>query len=137
MATKTEIYITGNALADFDNTPIKLIQTLQKELPTVKFTIIDPNENLKPNNGNLFIIDTVINLNEVTIITDIDWIELSPSYSLHDLDLGFNLKLLKKLGKLRQAVIFGVPAEMDEHTAEQQLIQTLKDYFRSKTEPDT
>lgn len=111
------IYIFGNPLLTFDNLPIRLTPDLKKEFPGIDFIHQDPNENLHPENGELFIIDTVVGPKEVVLIDDIEKIESSPSVSMHDLDLGFNLKLLKKIGELEKVNIIGVPSDMDPKTA--------------------
>ena len=106
-----KIYIFGNDYLENDSLPIKLKPKLEKIFPEIKFIIQDPNENLRPENGELFIIDTVIGPNKVVVIEDIEKIEREPSVSMHDFDLGFNLKLLKKIGLLKKTIIIGIPSE--------------------------
>lgn len=112
MPNKKTIYIFGNALLDFDNAPIKLMPELQKMFPEIDFIIQDPNENLKPQDKELVIIDTVVGPRDVVIIDDINKIETNSSCSMHDFDLGFNLKLLYKIGQLEKIKIYGVPMNM-------------------------
>ncbi len=121
-----KIYLFGNPLVDFDNLPMRLLPELQKAFPGIDFVVQDPNENLRPERGELNIIDTVIGPKEAILIEDIEKIELSPSCSLHDFDLGFNLKLLKKIGRLDKVKIFGIPSGLDEKKALKQLITLLK-----------
>lgn len=102
------IYICGNRLLGEDNGPFELLSDLQGRFPDVAFSEFDPTEEF-PAEETLFIIDTVINAHEVVVITDIDSLENSPNVSVHDSDLAFNLKFLRKLGKLRNVVIFGIP----------------------------
>lgn len=118
MPKKPTIYIFGNPLLDFDNLPIKLIPKLKKLFPAINFIIQDPNENIKPaKNGELIIIDTVMGIKKVTIIDDIEKLETSKIYSMHDFDLAFNLKLLKKIGQLKKLAIFGVPPNYPKEKA--------------------
>lgn len=119
------IYIFGNSLIEFDSLPIKLVPKLKKLFPEIDFVIKDPNENLKPQNGELYIIDTVMGLKKVTVITDLDKIQLDKIYSAHDFDLGFNLKLLQKIGELKKVVIFGVPASISEEKSLRQLVELI------------
>jgi len=121
-----KIYIFGNPLLDFDSLPIRLKPALERAFPETVFIIQDPNENLHPENGGLTIIDTVIGPDRVVVIDDLEKIETSPSCSLHDLDLGFNLKLLKKIDRLRAVKIFGVPAGMEADTALEQLVRLMR-----------
>ncbi|MEK7203381.1 MAG: hypothetical protein AAB653_03630 [Patescibacteria group bacterium] len=125
MAIKKKIYIFGNPLLCFDNLPIKLAPKLKKTFSEIDFIIQDPNENLKPKNNELIIIDTVIGSKKIVIINDAEKIKASPTCSLHDFDLGFNLKLLKKIGKLKKFTIFGVPTKMEKNKALKQLINLI------------
>jgi len=115
------IHIFGNSLLDFDNLPLKLAPKLQKLFPEIDFVITDPSENLKPINKELIIIDTIEGIEKVTVIDDIEKLETSKIYSLHDFDLAFNLKLLQKIGKLKSVKIFGVPMKGDEKEILEQL----------------
>ncbi len=127
------IYIFGNPLLNFDNLPIKLAPELQKKFPDINFIIQDPNENIKPSaDGELIIIDTVVGIDEVVIINNVEKLEIEKIYSMHDFDLAFNLKLLKKIGKLKKVAIFGVPPELNKQTALEQLLKKLKKYRQNK-----
>jgi len=114
MKQNKTIHIFGNPLLDFDNLPLKLAPKLEKLFPDIDFIITDPNENLKPVNKELIIIDTVEDIKKVILIDDIAKLETQKLYSLHDFDLAFNLKLLQKIGELKRVMILGVPMEGDE-----------------------
>jgi len=129
---KNKLYVFGNPLLANDNLPLKLVPLVANSCPNLEPYVIDPNENLHPENGNLYLVDTVIGIDKVTVITDIDNLASSPNYSLHDLDLAFNLKLLKKLDKLHKVAIFGVPSGMDKEKAGKQLIAKLHTYFGTR-----
>jgi Ni,Fe-hydrogenase maturation factor len=116
------IYIFGNPLLPFDSIPIELKKDLENMLPNFEFIVQDPNENLKPKNKELIIIDTIQGIDKVIILNEIDKIENSPKYSMHDFDLGFNLKLLQKIGELEKVTIFGVPMKIKKQAALKQLI---------------
>lgn len=125
MSQQTTIYIFGNPLVEFDSLPLKLTPQLKKSWPEFNFVVTDPNENLKPVNGELIIIDTVINIQKVTLFNDLNKIQLNQIYSLHDFDLAFNLKLLQKLGQLNKVTIFGLPPHLSQHKALKQLNQLI------------
>jgi len=126
MPKKTTIYVFGNELLDFDNLPIRLVPKLKKLFPAVDFIIQDPNENIKlPKNGELIIIDTVVGIEKVEVINDIEKLETEKIYSMHDFDLAFNLKLLKKIGQLKKLTIFGVPPDYSEERALKELKKQL------------
>ena len=126
MQNKITIHIFGNPLLDFDNLPLKLAPKIQKLFPEIDFIIVDPNENLKPINRELVIIDTVEGIKNVTLIDDISKIQTGKIYSLHDFDLAFNLKILQKIGKLKKVRIFGVPMDGDEKEILKQLKNLIK-----------
>ncbi len=126
---KLTIYIFGNPLLAYDNTPFALVDELRKEFPDINFVETDPNENIHPHDGMLVIIDTVADIDEVIVIddiTDIDKIVTNPNYSMHDLDLGFMLKLLKKIGELTDILIFGVPQKNKKRVVYKQLVSLMK-----------
>ncbi len=120
------IYVFGNPLLSFDNLPIKLMPKLQKEFPQIKFIAFDPNENLKPINKELFIIDTAQNIKNITIINNLNNIKIEKIYSLHDFDLAFNLKLLEKIEQLKKITIVVIPMN-----AQKQLFLKLKTVLSS------
>jgi Ni,Fe-hydrogenase maturation factor len=125
---KPTIHIFGNPLLDFDNLPLKLAPKLQKLFPEIYFVPADPSENLSPIEGELIIIDTVEGIKKVVLIDDIEKLETSKIYSLHDFDLAFNLKLLQKIGKLKKVKIFGVPMKGDEEEILEQLTKLVRSH---------
>ena len=123
---KKTIYIFGNPLLDFDNLPLKLVLKLRKIFPEIDFLIADPTENLKLHHKEFIIIDTIEGIKKVALVNDLDTIKTEKIYSLHDFDLGFNLKLLQKIGKLSKIKIIGVPMGAKEKEAFRQVKEILK-----------
>lgn len=124
------IYIFGNPILENDSLPFRLLSNLRVELPEIVFSELDPTEDF-PETDTLYVIDTVINIQEVAVINDIESLEDSPHLSAHDADLAFNLKFLKKLGKLKGAVIFGVPAEGFEDEILKDLVRKIREFTRT------
>ena len=118
--------IFGNPLVDVDSLPLRLIGKLRKEFPLVTFNEFDPSENLEQEGRDLDIIDTVEGIDRVMLLTDIDSIRTSRVLSLHDFDLGYSLKLLKKLGHIDSVRIFGVPMKISEQDALTQLSALIR-----------
>lgn len=104
-----------------DSVPLKLLGRLGRRFPKVEFIEFDPNDNLENEGRDLNIIDCVKGIRKVTLITDIDKVVTERIYSMHDFDLGYSLKLLKKFGYLDSVKIFGVPMRMKEDKAFEQL----------------
>ncbi|MFH1978335.1 MAG: hypothetical protein ABIJ92_03350 [Candidatus Aenigmatarchaeota archaeon] len=121
-----KIFVLGNPLVEQDSLPLKLIKPLSKKFPDIEFEEIDPTENLEVIGRNPVIIDTILGIKEVRVLTDIDKIELSPNYSMHDYDLGFNLKLLRKMDMLESVFIIGVPDKITKEQALEQISKEIK-----------
>ncbi len=133
MKEKIKTYIFGNPLLSFDSIPIKLIPELKNRFPQIDFIQKDPNENLKPDNKELVIIDTVMGIKEVKEFKDIEKIETENIYSPHDFDLAFNIKLLQKIGELEKVTIFGVPPKIKKQEAFNQLSCLIENYLNSRS----
>jgi Ni,Fe-hydrogenase maturation factor len=119
------VYVAGNPLVKEDSVPLRIMDKLVESFPSIEFKELEPTDDM-PEDRSLNIIDTVIGVDKVTIIKDIDKIVTGKVYSLHDFDLGFNLKLMKKMGKLDEVHIIGVPAVMDETQAFEGVVKALK-----------
>jgi hypothetical protein len=112
-----KIYVFGNQDANFDKVPPWLIKKLQDSFKEqLIFEYVKPNEDLPfDSGGNVVILDTVRHLKMPKLFdeTDINSIAASPRNSVHDFDLGFQLKYLLKLGKITGVKIVGVPMQPD------------------------
>jgi hypothetical protein len=87
---------------------------LEKTLGGVSFVFVKPNEDVPfVDERHVVILDTVQGTRGVSLIEGdgIDEFILSPRGSVHDFDLGFQLKYLKKLNRLGEVSIIGIPQE--------------------------
>jgi len=91
-----------------DSLPVKMLPELKKKFPQHKFIFQDPNEEW-PLDEPFFVIDTVVGLPEPHVFDSIDDFEDTPKLSMHDFDALSNLRFLKKLGKLPEIKIIGLP----------------------------
>ena len=119
------IYVFGNPLVKEDSMPLKLIDKLRKEFPYIEFIEFDTVEELDLEK-ELNIIDTVKGIKKVELTEDIDKIITDKIYSMHDFDLGYNLKLLKKMKMIEKVRIFGIPSNMKEKEAMKELCDAIK-----------
>jgi len=119
------IYVFGNPLVKEDSLPLKLIDKLRKKFPSLQFKEFDTVEDLDLEK-ELNIIDTVKGIKKVELIEDIDKIITKKIYSMHDFDLGYNLKLLKKMRMIDKVRIFGIPSNMKEKEAMKELCDAIK-----------
>jgi Ni,Fe-hydrogenase maturation factor len=110
-----KIYIAGNKLLNEDSLPLRIVSLLKKEFPEISFEELDPSENLP--SDNLVIIDTVMGIKGVKVFSDLDSFSSNVIYSPHDYDFLFELKLNKKLGKLKKVRIIGVSPDLNEEDA--------------------
>ncbi len=102
----------GNKDVDFDDKAFLVAKKLMDDLPEVEWTTLKPNEDLPFTSGqDVVMMDVVEGLKEITLICndEIEKIILPPRSTAHDFDLGFQLKYLKKLGRLGKVAIIGLP----------------------------
>ena len=109
-----KVYVFGTEEYEPDSMAIRVARVLQKKRIDIEFVFMKVNEDLPFEDGeDVVILDTVEGLDEVRVIEDIDRLMVSNSGTVHDYDLGFQLKYLKKLGRLGKVKIIGVPMEGD------------------------
>lgn len=112
---KRLIYVLGNPLVAIDSLPIKLLPKLRQLCPQFDFEILDPTEELQlEDSQDITLIDSVVGIDKVTIFNDLGYFAYSPRVTVHDYDLLVNLKLMQKLGKLKNFTIIGVPTKGNE-----------------------
>ncbi len=108
------IYVFGNVDVAIDNKPLLLLPRLKKDFPDIEFIEVKPNEEVNfEHEENVLILDTIQGISEVKVLDEsaIDKLSVSRGSSVHDYDLGFQLKYLKKLGKINKISILGIPQE--------------------------
>lgn len=112
MIKTLKVYVFGNENSDLDNIALTAVKNIGDSLPNIDFVVVKPNEDLPFDiRQDVVIMDTVEGLTDIQLIKDdeLDKIILSPRTTAHDYDLGFQLKYLKKLGKLGRVTIIGLP----------------------------
>ena len=125
-----KVLVFGNKLVKKDNLPLKLIPDLEKEFPEIEFKEFDSIEDLQNEGSVIYIIDLVSNIENVTIIYNIDQIEVSNNlYTIHDMDLGYMLKLMKKVNMIDKVIIFGIP--INTPLSKVEILNQLKEKIRS------
>jgi Ni,Fe-hydrogenase maturation factor len=108
------VYVFGNEYVAEDNRAIEVAGELQNKVKVVSFIIVGPNEDVPfANEPRVFILDTVQGIQDVALVEgdEIDTLVMSPRGSVHDFDLTFQLRYLKKLGKLGKVTIIAIPQE--------------------------
>lgn len=124
-----KILVFGNPLVEKDKLPLELIPYLTKRFPDIEFKEFDSIEDLQDEGSVIYIIDSVENIENVTIIYNIDQIEISNSlYTIHDMDLGYMLKLMKKVNMIDKVIIFGIPINT---LSKKEILNQLEEKIRS------
>jgi Ni,Fe-hydrogenase maturation factor len=123
------IYVLGNPLLRDDSLPLRILPKLRKDeqFQNIKFIEFDPTEEF-PEEEYLLIIDTIINTDKIVVLKGmehVDKLSSHPNYSVHDFDLAFQLKLAKKMGHLKDMTIIGLPPDMEESAAFEELKRIL------------
>ncbi len=109
-----KVYILGNPDLKEDNLACKIAEKFKGKINNLDFIIVNLNEDLPfVNEEKVIILDTINGINNIEIINDVDKFILSPRNSVHDFDLSYQLKYLKKLGKLKQISIIGLPQNIE------------------------
>lgn len=106
---KQKIYVLGNELEATDSKAMILMKILSKKSLPFEFIVFDPTEEFPDSKDPIILLDTVINISKPTLFTSLSEWKLSPSVSVHDFDLPLSLGILKKLGKIKDIYIIGVP----------------------------
>ena len=110
------VYVFGNEDVHEDNAPFALCRRLSQDFPSLEFVKVAPNADLPfAGQENVIIFDTVQGISKITIFheNDLKHLVLSPRTSVHDFDLGFQLKFLMKIGKLKHFTLIGLPMGVD------------------------
>jgi len=110
------VFIFGNPDLATDSLPVQLLPALQTAFPDISFETLDPNEDWDLPHHPL-IIDTVVGISEVTVFHDLSVFTRAPRVTCHDFDAYANLLLLKKLGKIGEATIIGIPMGVGKEIA--------------------
>ena len=123
-----KVLVFGNILLKEDSLPLRIMPALQKKIPWWNFVVFDPNEQLEKEGKDLVILDTVLGIGKVTVFSekDLEHLEMEKRYSAHDFDLGFSLRFLLKLGKIRSVKIIGVPSRYPEKKAVDEIARLLE-----------
>ena len=106
------VYVFGNKYVAEDKGAIEVAGELEGTIEGISFVFVNPNEDAPfVNERHVVILDTVQGLKDVALLEgdQIDKLILSPRGSVHDFDLTFQLRYLKKLGKLGDVTLIGIP----------------------------
>jgi len=124
------VYVFGNPDLEMDSLPIQMIPEMQRLFPEETFLVLDPNEDWGNLPNPMVIIDTVVGIKEPRLFDSLTGFEAPPKCSTHDFDAYENLRFLKKLGKLNEVKILGIPAGIEKGEALNFVGKTLQGCFK-------
>lgn len=107
-----KVYVFGNKDVSEDSVAFKVAETLKGKIKGIEFIPVSPNQDLPfANKKHVVLLDAVEGIKKVTVVDEqsLDRIISIRSTTVHDYDLGFQLKYLKKLGKIQKVTIIGLP----------------------------
>jgi Ni,Fe-hydrogenase maturation factor len=105
------VYVFGNEYVEEDKRAIEVARDLEDTVEGISFVLVDPNEDVPfVDEPRVVVLDTVLGIQEVVVEGEgIEALLLSPRGSVHDFDLAFQLRYLKKLSKLGEITVIGIP----------------------------
>lgn len=132
---KTTLLCFGNPLLDEDNLALEIGKELKKTLNRQKFEVRfarQVDEITEYNFNDLLIIDVAEGMkeNQIKQIENIDALQASSIYSLHDFDVGFFLKLMKELGRIQHIRILAIPQQGSPKNLAEKIKKHLNHRFK-------
>src|SRR5215212_2173516 len=109
-----KVYVFGNKDAPGDEGAIEVAEELEGTVDGVSFVFVGPNEDVPfVDEERVVVLDVVHGMREVALISgdDIDRFAPPPRGTVHDFDLAFQLKYLKKIGRLGEVYVVAIPKE--------------------------
>jgi Ni,Fe-hydrogenase maturation factor len=107
-----KVYVFGNEDLAEDRRAFEVAKKLNGKIKDIEFVDVKPNEDVPFIDENFVVIlDVIQGIKKVIEIHDnkLDKLILPPRSSVHDFDLGFQLKYLKKINKIGKVIIIGLP----------------------------
>lgn len=112
----------GNKFLKEDSLALELSEELRVE--GFEFVVCDSPEEVL-GYEEVVVLDVAEGISRVTLVDDANKIVSSPA-AMHDLDLGFFLKLSKKLGKLKRVRVVALPQKGKKEEIKKGLLEVLK-----------
>jgi len=106
-----KLLLFGNPALPSDNLAIKVGKGLEKDGHTI-LHLENPLGLLELDLNDYVILDVAYGIEKVILIDDVDKLVLGRLCSLHDFDMAYFLKLLRRLGKLKKVRILAIPQGM-------------------------
>ena len=122
-----KVFCFGNEFVKEDSLAKRIADELKIE--GVEFVKCESTAEFIRQEGKI-ILDVVAGLEEPRMLNVDDLVE-PKMCSLHDFDLGYELKLLKEMGELGEVKIIGIPMKGDKEKIKEKIISLIKDNLLS------
>lgn len=125
---KTRFFCFGNEFISIDSLAKQIVSDIERDniFPDVEFIYaITPEELFAESGKNIYIIDVVSNIKSVLLIEDIDYLTTLDIKTLHDFDLAYFLKIMKKIGQISEVKIIGIPQKGDLRLIKKDVIRII------------
>jgi hypothetical protein len=109
-----KVYVFGSAEVPQHEKALEVARRLRGTVPGIWFVPVGLNEDVPfVDEESVVILDTVLGLDGVTLVSPsgIERFAPPPRGTVHDFDLAFQLKYLKKIGRLGDVHVVGIPSE--------------------------
>src|SRR3954447_26634095 len=109
-----KVYVFGNEGVPKDRRALEAAEKLDHAIEGVSFVFVKLNEDVPfAGESDVVILNTVHGIRDVALIEGdkINEMLLSPRGSVHDFDLAFQLRYLRKINKLGNVTLIGLPKE--------------------------
>ncbi len=109
-----KVYVFGNEDLKEDKRAFNVSRKLKGKINNIEFVKVKPNEDVPfIDEKRVVILDAIEGIKSIVEVNDseLDRLVLPPRSSVHDFDLSFQLKYLKKIGKLGTVTIIGLPMQ--------------------------
>jgi Ni,Fe-hydrogenase maturation factor len=118
-----EVLCFGNEFLEEDSLALQVVKELKVQ--GFEFTVCNSPESIL-NHEEVVVLDVAEGIKNVTLIDGINQLKTNRSVTMHDLDIGFFLKLSKKVGNLKKVRIVALPQKGKKEEIKKQLFEILK-----------
>jgi Ni,Fe-hydrogenase maturation factor len=116
-----KIFVYGNPLLKGDSKALRVSKKIS--IQGVTFREMDTSEDFDTQTP---VIMDVANTEKVKIVTDESQLKHPKLYSMHDFDLAFQIKIMKKAGLIKSFTIIALPEKLSEEKTLKQTIEAIK-----------
>ena len=104
----TTVYVLGTLYEAADSMAPTLLPQVTQLFPEYTFVHFDPTEGI-PTDSPFVCIDTIAGIEKATLFQSLEPFAVPPAVTVHDYDLLQDLRIMRKLNRIQEFFIIGVP----------------------------